>query len=93
MLKSFRSSETEKIFLRQFTPRFPANLTRSAQRKLALLEAAEKLNDLRVPPGNHLEKLSGDSKGQHSIRISDRWRICFRWKDGAAFEVELTDYH
>ncbi|PYV83221.1 MAG: plasmid maintenance system killer [Acidobacteria bacterium] len=93
MLKSFRSSETEKIFLRQFTPRFPANLTRSAQRKLALLEAAEKLNDLRVPPGNHLEKLSGDRKGQHSIRISDRWRICFRWSEGDAYDVEIVDYH
>ena len=93
MLKSFRSSETEKIFLRQFTPRFPANLTRSAQRKLALLEAAEKLNDLRVPPGNHLEKLSGDRKGQHSIRISDRWRICFRWRDDGAWDVEIVDYH
>ena len=93
MLKSFRSSETEKILLRQFTPRFPANLTRSAQRKLALLEAAEKLNDLRVPPGNHLEKLSGDRKGQHSIRISDRWRICFRWSEGDAYDVEIVDYH
>jgi proteic killer suppression protein len=93
MIKSFRSGETEKIFLRQFTPRFPANLTRSAQRKLALLDAAEKLADLRIPPGNHLEKLSGDRRGQCSIRINDQWRICFRWSEGDAYDVEIVDYH
>jgi proteic killer suppression protein len=64
-----------------------------AQRKLALLDAAEKLGDLRAPPGNHLEKLSGDREGQHSIRINDRWRICFRWRDGDAVDVEIADYH
>jgi proteic killer suppression protein len=93
MIKSFRSSETEKIFLRQFTPRFPAGLTRSAQRKLALLDAAEELDDLRIPPGNHLEKLSGDRRGQYSIRINDQWRVCFRWSKGDAHEVEIVDYH
>jgi proteic killer suppression protein len=93
MIKSFRSGETEKIFLRQFTPRFPANLTRSAQRKLALLDAAEKLADLRIPPGNHLEKLPGDRRGQCSIRINDQWRICFRWSEGDAYDVEIVDYH
>ncbi len=93
MIKSFRSGETEKIFLREFTPRFPANLTRSAQRKLALLDAAEKLADLRIPPGNHLEKLSGDRRGQCSIRINDQWRICFRWSEGDAYDVEIVDYH
>ena len=93
MIKSFRSSETEKIFLRQFTPRFPSSLTRSAQRKLALLDAAERLDDLRIPPGNHLEKLSGNRRGQHSIRINDQWRVCFRWSEGDAYDVEIVDYH
>jgi proteic killer suppression protein len=64
-----------------------------AQRKLALLDAAEELGDLRAPPGNHLEKLSGDREGQHSIRINDRWRICFSWRDGDAVDVEIADYH
>lgn len=58
-----------------------------------MLDAAQALQDLRVPPGNRLEKLSGDRKGQHSIRINDQWRICFRWKDGNAYDVEITDYH
>jgi len=93
MIKSFRSSEAEKIFFRQFTPRFPANLTRSAQRKLALLDAAETLDDLRIPPGNHLEKLSGDRKGQYSIHINDQWRVCFRWREGNVHDVEIVDYH
>ncbi len=93
MIKSFRSSETEKIFQRQFTPRFPSDLIRSAQRKLALLDAAEILDDLRVPPGNHLEKLSGDRRGQYSIRINEQWRVCFRWSEGDAYEVEIVDYH
>ncbi len=64
-----------------------------AQRKLAVLDAAESLQDLRVPPGNRLEKLSGDRDGQQSIRINDQWRICFRWRDGDAHDVEITDYH
>ena len=93
MINSFRSGETEKISRRQFTPRFPANLTRLAQRKLALLDAAERLADLRVPLGNHLEKLSGDRRGQYSIRINDQWRICFRWSSGDAYDVEIVDYH
>jgi proteic killer suppression protein len=93
MIKSFCSSETEKIFLRRFTPRFPAGLTRSAQRKLALLDAAEKLDDLRIPPGNYLERLSGDRRGQYSIRINNQWRVCFRWSEGDAYEVEIVDYH
>ncbi|MCI0624140.1 MAG: type II toxin-antitoxin system RelE/ParE family toxin [Acidobacteria bacterium] len=92
-IKSFRSSETEKIFLRQFTPRFSSGLTRSAQRKLALLDAAEKFDDLRIPPRNHLEKLSGERRGQYRIRINDQWRVCFRWSEGDAYEVEIVDYH
>ena len=62
-------------------------------RKLALVDAAEQLEDLRVPPGNRLEKLRGNRAGQHSIRVNDQWRVCFRWKDGDAFEVEIVDYH
>jgi len=64
-----------------------------ARRKLLILNAAEKLTDLRIPPGNRLEKLSGGRRGQHSIRINDRWRICFRWRDGDAYDVEIVDYH
>ena len=64
-----------------------------AGRKLAILDAAESLGDLRVPPGNRLEKLSGERAGQHSIRINDQWRICFRWREANAYEVEITDYH
>ena len=64
-----------------------------ALRKLLLLDAAEKLEDLRIPPGNQLEKLVGDRKGQYSIRINDQWRLCFRWEEGDAYEVEIVDYH
>jgi proteic killer suppression protein len=93
MIKSFRDKETEMLFLRHFSRRFPPSLHRIAWRKLAILDATERLDDLRVPPGNHLEKLSGDRAGQHSIRINDQWRICFRWTDGNAYDVEITDYH
>ena len=93
MIKSFRDKETEKVFLRQFSRRLPPDLQRVAQRKLAMLDAAERLDDLRVPPGNRLEKLSGDRAGQYSIRISDRWRVCFEWIEGDAYEVEIVDYH
>ena len=93
MLKSFRCKETEKIFLRQRSTRFPTNVYRIALRKLLLLDAAEKIEDLRIPPGNRLEKLTGNRQGQHSIRINDQWRICFRWSEGDAYEVEIADYH
>lgn len=93
MIKSFVDKETEKVFLRQFSRRLPPELQRVAQRKLAMLDAAERLDDLRIPPGNRLEKLSGDREGQYSIRISDRWRVYFEWRDGDAYEVEIVDYH
>lgn len=93
MIKSFRDKETERLFARQYSRRFPANLQRVAWRKLAILDAAEQLEDLHVPPGNRLEKLSGDRQGQYSVRINDQWRICFEWRDGNAYEVELVDYH
>jgi len=66
---------------------------RIAYRKLVVIDAAESINDLRIPPGNRLEKLKGNREGQHSIRVNEQWRICFRWKDGDANEVEITDYH
>lgn len=93
MIKTFRDKDTERLFSRQFSKRFPPNLHRAAWNKLAILDAAERLDDLRVPPGNRLEKLSGDREGQYSIRINEQWRICFRWRDGDAYDVEVTDYH
>lgn len=93
MIQAFRDKETERLFNREPVKRFPPPVQRPALRKLLLLDAAESLNDLRVPPGNRLEKLHGDREGQHSIRINDQWRICFRWEASDAFEVEITDYH
>lgn len=90
---TFRDKETEKIFARQFTKRLPPDLHQLAWRKLAILNAAERLDDLRVPPGNRLEKLTGNRARQHSIRINDQWRICFEWREGNAYGVEVTDYH
>ncbi|MEB3310902.1 MAG: type II toxin-antitoxin system RelE/ParE family toxin [Snowella sp.] len=93
MIKTFRCRETEKIFLRQSSSRFPNNILRIFQRKLSILDAAERLEDLRIPPGNRLEKLKGDRQDQYSIRVNDQWRICFRWFDGHAYDVEIVDYH
>ncbi|HUO76115.1 MAG TPA: type II toxin-antitoxin system RelE/ParE family toxin [Thermodesulfovibrionales bacterium] len=93
MIKSFRGKDTEKLFLRQLSSKFPSEIRRSALRKLLVLDGAERLEDLRVPPGNRLEKLTGNRHGQHSIRINDQWRICFRWHQGDAYDVEVTDYH
>lgn len=93
MIKTFRDKETEKIFNRQFSGKLPQNIQRVARKKLVILDAVSGLNDLRIPPGNQLEALTGDRKGQHSIRINDQWRICFKWTDGDAYHVEITDYH
>jgi len=93
VIRSFNDPEAERIFRRERSRKLPQNLLRSALKKLLLLDAADALADLRVPPGNRLEKLSGDRKGQHSIRINDRWRVCFRWKNGEALDVEIADYH
>jgi proteic killer suppression protein len=93
MIRSFRDRETEKIFRRERSRRLPLEIQRVALRKLVVLDAAESLEDLRVPPANRLEKLSRDREGQHSIRINDQWRICFVWKDNDAYDVEITDYH
>jgi proteic killer suppression protein len=93
VIQSFRDGETEKVFLRERSRQLGPDVQRVAQRKLAMLNAAQALQDLRVPPGNRLEKLTGDREGQHSIWINDQWRICFRWRDGNVYEVEITDYH
>ena len=92
MICSFRNPRTEALFSDQDVPRFRA-IERVARRKLLFLHQAQRLEDLKVPPGNRLEALKGDRKGQHSIRINDQWRICFRWKDGDIFDVEIVDYH
>ena len=93
MIQSFADRDTERLFGREPVRRSPADLQRTMLRKLVAVDAAEALGDLRVPPGNRLEKLKGDRAGQHSIRVNDQWRICFRWKDGNAYDVEIADYH
>lgn len=93
MIKSFGDRATGRLFGRERVRRYPAELQRTMLRKLVVVDAAEAIDDLRVPPGNRLEKLKGDRAGQHSIRINDQWRICFRWTDGDAHEVEIVDYH
>jgi len=92
VIKSFRSKETERLHARQHIRRF-RGFERVAQRKLRQLDVAAELRDLAAPPGNHLEALKGDRKGQHSIRINAQWRICFVWHDGDAYDVEIVDYH
>ncbi len=92
MIKSFRSKDSERLHRRERVPRFK-NIERIALRKLRQLDAATELRDLASPPGNRLEALHGDRKGQHSIRVNDQWRICFEWIEGEAFNVEIVDYH
>jgi len=93
MIKSFRDKETEKVFNRTFSKKLPETIQQRALRKLRMIDAAAEINDLRVPPGNRLEALSGVREGQHSIRINDQWRICFTWSQEDAYEVEIVDYH
>ena len=93
MIKGFKDEDSEDIFRGQLIRRFGKDIQRIARRKLTMLHGAESLRDLRVPPGNHLEKLKGDREGQHSIRISSQWRICFAWREYDAYEVEIVDYH
>jgi len=93
MIKSFRDAETERVFNRRFSRRLPNDIQAVALRKLRMLANAHDVIDLRSPPGNRLERLSGGRAGQHSIRINDQWRICFVWKGGDAPEVEICDYH
>lgn len=93
MIRSFRDKEAQRVFSRERRSKLPKPLQRAALRKLLMLDAAEVIDDLLVPPGNRLEKLSGDREGQYSIRINKQWRICFRWEYGEALEVEIVDYH
>ncbi|MBM4271562.1 MAG: type II toxin-antitoxin system RelE/ParE family toxin [Deltaproteobacteria bacterium] len=92
MIKSFSCRDTETLF-NDIPVRRYQSIERQARRKLLYLQSARTLRDLSQPPGNRLETLKGDRKGQHSIRINDQWRICFKWHDGNAFDVEITDYH
>ncbi len=93
MIRTFADEETKRLFQREPVKRFPPPVRRRGLRKLLLVDAAESLNDLRVPPANRLEKLRGDREGQYSIRVNDQWRVCFRWEAGDAYDVEITDYH
>jgi proteic killer suppression protein len=93
VIKSFKDVETERIFRRLRSRKLPSDIQQVALRKLRMLDNAMTINDVRIPPANRLERLSGDREGQHSIRINDRWRICFVWNEGNAYQVEITDYH
>lgn len=93
MVRSFRCSETEKSYRRMHSRKLPQGIQRVAMRKLWMLDAATELSELRVPPNNRLEVLHGNRRGQHSIRVNQQWRICFRWRSGDAYDVEIVDYH
>lgn len=93
MIVSFGSAETERIWRGERSRRLPSDIQAIALRKLRLVNAARRLDDLRAPPGNRLERLAGDRAGEHSIRINDQWRICFVWTDRGADHVEIVDYH
>ena len=93
MIKSFSDKDAEKLFHRSRVRRLPPGVQRRALKKLVMLDAAETLDDLRIPPANRLEKLAGGRSGQRSIRINSQWRICFRWSRGDALDVEIVDYH
>jgi proteic killer suppression protein len=93
VIQSFADEQTKKVWEREHVRRFGPDLQRAAQKKFRLLNAADVLNDLRIPPGNRLEKLSGDREGQHSIRINDQFRICFVWMAAGPAEVQIVDYH
>lgn len=93
MIRTFRDREAEKIFHREFSRKLPHDIQQTAFRKLRMLNRAESLDDLRIPPNNRLEQLRGQREGQYSIRINRQWRICFEWHDGDVFEVEIVDYH
>jgi len=93
MIRSFKNSATAKIFKRSHSKKIPNDIQRAAFRKLRMINRSHNINDLRIPPANRLEKLKGERTGQYSIRINDQWRICFTWKDGDVFDVEIVDYH
>jgi proteic killer suppression protein len=93
VIKTFNNDETQKIYQRQRSQKLPSDIQQVALRKLRMINNAVTINDLRVPPANRLEKLSGDRVGQWSIRINDQWRVCFRWEGSDAYDVEVADYH
>lgn len=93
MIKSFRDADTKRLWMEERTRRIPADVRKTGLKKLQILNAAGTLSDLLVPPGNRLEALQGDREGQHSIRINNQHRVCFVWRDGNAYNVEITDYH
>ena len=93
MIRSFRTRDTDRLFHREPVRRWGPDVQHAALRKLRMLDAATNLEDLRVPPANRLERLKGRRSGQWSIRVNDQWRLCFRWRDGDAHDVELVDYH
>ena len=93
MIKTFADSDTERLFFGQKPRKLPNQIWQGATRKLLILDGAESIQDLRIPPGSRLEKLKGDRAGQYSIRVIDQWRICFKWLNGHAYEIEITDYH
>ena len=93
MIKTFKCKETQQIFNRHYSRKLPSDIQKVAFRKLRMINRSYKLSDLKVPPANRLEMLTGTRKGQYSIRINDQWRICFRWIDNNALDVEITDYH
>lgn len=93
MIRSFRDRDTERLFSREPVRRWAVDLQRTGLRKLRMLDAAERVEDLRIPPGNRLERLAGDRAGEYSIRINDQWRVCFRWRSSDAYDVEIVDYH
>lgn len=93
MIETFKCKHTKKIFEGKFVKKLPEEIQRRARRKLIAIDAATDVDELLDPPGNQLELLQGDRKGQHSIRINDQWRVCFTWTDGGVLDVEITDYH
>ncbi|MDS3860991.1 type II toxin-antitoxin system RelE/ParE family toxin [Thermosynechococcaceae cyanobacterium BACA0444] len=93
MIRSFKCNETKKVFEGLKSRYFPPDIHATAQRKLLMVHAANKIQDLKIPPGNRLEKLVGDREGQYSIRINSQWRVCFNWTEGNADQVEIVDYH
>ena len=93
MIKSFTDKETEKVWHQHYSKKLPHHIQARALRKLIMIARSRTLYDLRLPPSNELEVLKGDRKGQHSVRINRQWRICFKWRDGDAYQVEIVDYH
>ena len=93
VIKTFKDVETQKIYQRERSRKLPPDIQQVVLRKLRMINNSININDLRVPPANRLEKLSGNREGQYSIRINDQWRICFEWRSSDAFNVEITDYH